>query len=288
MKKNRPFLDVDVKEKMIEINRNFQSIDNNMIAIGMDYKFYIDSNVKDVKIYKFRDHIQYRLRATILHIDILTNLLNSIDNELTSMYSLQNEGVSMHLHFERRKSDISSIFDSVIFHIISAFDYVSNLVAFLSIKGEHNYKWTKLARAVRDKNNYLSKLNFSETIDKLDREFVGQLYNHRSYLIHIGNESRKSSLSIKLMEGKVETKIFSSSTFNKNFYELRELGKVNDLSISYTLLWLLKKTTESIIEIQHKLKEYMEMNKRTDEPLFFNIGKNNEMISPSINFWSKK
>jgi len=268
--------------------KDFQSIDNNMIAIGMDYKHYLDSSFNDKKIYEFRDSILYRLRATKLHINILVNLLNSLDQELTNIYSQNNGQMNMHIHFENRKSDISSIFDSVIFHIISAFDYVSNLVGFISLKNQKKVKWTQLAKSVRDKKNELSKTNFSNLIDELDRTFIGRLYDHRSYLIHIGNDVGKSSLSIELIKGKVETKIISSSTFNKNFSELRKLGKNNDLSISFVLFWLLNKTTESIINIQFGLKEYMEKNKKNDIPFMFMKGPNDEVLPVSSNYWSEK
>jgi len=277
---------IDLKLEMEKVLKDFQSIDNNMIAIGMDYKHYLDFNFNDKKIYEFRDNILYRLRATKLHIHILVNLLNSIDEELTDIYYQENGHLSMQIHFENRKSDISSLLDSVIFHIISSFDYVSNLIGYLSIKNQKKVKWTQLAKSVRDQQNELSKTNFSNLIDELDRTFIGRLYDHRSYLIHLGNDSGKSSLSIKLMEGIVETKIISSSTFNKNFSELRELGKENDLSISFVLFWLLNKTTASIIDIQFGLKKFMEKNKKNDIPFMFMKGPNNEVLPISINYWS--
>lgn len=278
---------VDLNSEMKKILIDFQFIDSNMIAIGMDYKHYLSSNFSDNKIYEFRDNILYRLRATKLHINILINLLNSLDQELTTIYSQENGGISIQHHFEQRKSDISALFDSVIFHIISAFDYVSNLVGFLSLKGDNKFKWTQLARSVRGKNE-LSNVNFSNLINELDRTFVGRLYDHRSYLIHFGNDNGKSSLSIELIKGKVETKIISSSTFNKNFKELRDLAKENDLSISYVLLWLLQKTTDSIIDIQFSLKEYMEQNKKIKTPFMFMKGPNNESLPISKNYWKRK
>jgi hypothetical protein len=289
LRENRPYKNIaDLKLEMKNVLTDFQAIDNNMIAIGMDYKHYLDSSFNDKKIYEFRDNLLYRLRATRLHINILVNLLNSLDQELTEIYSKENGQISMQIHFENRKSDISSLFDSVIFHIVSAFDYVSNLVGFLCIKNQKKIKWTQFAKSVRDQKNELSQTNFSELIDNLDRTFIGRLYDHRSYLIHIGNDNGKSSLSIELMKGKVETKIISSSTFNKNFSELRELGKENDLSISYILFWLLNKTTESIIDIQFGLKEYMETNKKNEIPFMFMKGPNNEVLPVSTNYWSRK
>ncbi len=273
---------------MKKVSDGFQSININMIAIGMDYKHYLDSSITVNKIYEFRDNILYRLRATRLHINIVVNLLSSLDGELSDIFKKENGQLSMHMYFENRKSDISAMFDSVIFHAISAFDYVSNLVAFLSLKNHKKLKWNELAQSVRDPKNELYESCFSELIDKLDREFVGRLYKHRSDLIHSGKDGEKSSLSIELMNGKVETKILASNKFNKNFSELRKLNKEYDLSISYVLFWLLEKTIESIIDIQFGLKEFMEKNKKNDLPFMFMKGPNNEVLPVSTNYWSGK
>jgi hypothetical protein len=289
LQENRPYKNItDLKLEMKKVSDGFQSINNNMIAIGMDYKFYLDSNFTDNKIYEFRDNILYRLRATRLHINIVVNLLSSLDRELSEIFKNENGQLSMQMHFENRKSDISALFDSIIFHTISAFDYVSNLVAFMSLKNHKKLKWNELAQSVRDPKNELYESSFSPLIDQLDREFVGRLYKHRSDLIHSGKDGEKSSLSIELINGKVETKILASNKFNKNFSELRKLSKEYDLSISYILFWLLEKTIESIIDIQFELKEFMEKNKKNDLPLMFMKGPNNEVLPVSTNYWSGK
>ena len=273
---------------MKKVSDGFQSINNNMIAIGMDYKYFMDSSFTDDKIYKFRDNILYRLRATRLHIDILVNFLSSLDGELSEISREENGQLSMHMHFENRKSDISALFDSIIFHTISAFDYMSNLVAFLSLKNYKKLKWNELAQSVRDPKNELYESSFSEFIDQLDRKFVGRLYKHRSDLIHLGKDGEKSSLSIKLISGKVETTILASNKFNKNFSELKKLNEEYDLSISFILFWLLENTIESIIDIQFSLREFMERNKKNDNPFMFIKGPNNEMLPVSTNYWSRK
>lgn len=289
MQKDRLYKNItDIELEMKKVNDDFQSISNNMIAIGMDYKFYLDSNISDNKIFEFRDNILYRLRATRLHIHILANLLKSLDKELSDIFKKEKRQPIMQIHFENRKSDVSALFDSIIFHTISAFDYVSNLVAFLSLKNHKKLKWNELAKSVRDPKNELFESTFSKLIDELDREFVGRLYKHRSDLIHTGRDGEKSSLSIELIKGKVETKIIASNKFNKNFYELRNLNKEHDLSISYVLFWLLEKTSKSIIDIQFGLKEFMEKNKKNNTPFLFLKGPNNEVLPISNNYWSGK
>ena len=289
MRNKRPYKNItDLELEMEKVNDGFQSINNNMIAIGMDYKYYLDSSFTDNKIYKFRDNILYRLRATRLHINIVVSMLRSLDGELSDIFKKENDQLKMQIYFENRKSDISALFDSIIFHTISTFDYVSNLVAFLSLKNHKKLKWNELSQSVRDPKNELYDSTFSKLIDKLDRNFVGKLYKHRSDLIHTGKGGEKSSLSIELMKGQVKTKIIASNKFNQDFSELRKLNKEFDLSISYILFWLLEKTTESIIDIRYGLKEYMEKNKKNEVPFMFMKGPNNEVLPVSTNYWSGK
>lgn len=257
-----------------------------MIAIGIDYNQYFKRDLSNKTIYDSRDNIIYRLNATKFHIQILANLLESIDRELSSLYD-QKDGVrNVHDHFNKRQSDISALLDSVIFHIISAFDYVSVLVSYVCIQSNKKLKWTNLAKSARDEQNPFSKLDLGNLIDNLDRNFIGRLYDHRSYLIHISQENRPTRFSINLSNGVVKTKIISSNQFNRNFTKLRK--EEDDLSISYILFWLLRETTDSILKIQVEIKNYMEQNKEINTPLFYKRNSDNEKIPITDDIWNIK
>lgn len=286
MKTDKEYKDIDdIKNELKSILIKFDKIDQRMIAIGLDYNQYFKGNISK-KIYDLRDTIIYRLNATKLHIQILVNLIDNLDSELTSLYGQENGGRNVHLHFAHRKSDISALLDSIIFHIISAFDYVSVLVSYVCFQSDKKLKWTNLAKSARDDKNPFSKTTFSNIIDELDRTFVGRLYDHRSYLIHQSQESRSSSFSIDLLNGKVKTKINSSNQFNKNFSKLRK--QENDFSLAYILFWLIEESTDSILKIQYGLKEFMEENKKFDQPVFYSKNINGEKATITKDIWDSK
>ena len=287
MKTEKQYKDIDnIKNELGSVINDFHKIDQRMIAIGLDYNQYFRKSISNKTIYSLRDNIIYRLNATKLHIEILTNLLDALDGELTSMYEQKDGGRNVHLHFSDRKTDISALFDSVIFHIISAFDYVSILVSYVCIHNDKKLKWTNLAKSSRDEKNPFSKLSAGKLINTLDREFIGRLYDHRSYLIHIGQENRSTGYSIDLLKGEVKAKIISSNQFNKNFSKLR--NEEQDFSITYILFWLLNETTASILKIQFSIKEYMEQNKEIDRPLFYTKSSANENIPITKDIWDSK
>ena len=133
----------------------------------------------------------------------------------------------------------------------------------------------------------MSSLNFSQIIDRLDRDFVGRLYDHRSYIINVSSENRRSSFTHNLMDDSFQAQIASSQKFNKNFPELKDLNKEYDLTISFVVFWMIKQTLTSIIEIQFGLKSYMEENRKVDKPMVFRKGPNNEILPPSEPYWKR-
>jgi len=174
----------------------------------------------------------------------------------------------------------------VIGDLSSAFDYLSNLIFYISLKEDTNSKWSNVAKAVRQ--GKLKGLTFSSLIDDLDRTFVNQLYGYRSQVIHYKEDRIGSSLSVEFDQENVYAKFSSSTKFNQNFKELRELQKDFDLSISYVLMWLLNKTTDSIIAIQLELKHFIEENKKNKAPLFYLKGKDGEKIPYTDSIWKNK
>lgn len=292
MKEKKGHKDVNnIEDRLTDLLNSFSVIDNNMIALAMDYKFYIKDGFGDDEIYKIRDSILYRLRATRLHARILSGLFTSLDSELTDLHlrSLkgQKETMPLQFHFLNREKDISALFDSIIFHAVSAFDYVGNLIGFI-VSNKNKLKWTQLAKSSRDEKNEIGKTTISNLIDNLDRSFVGRLYDHRSYLIHIRNEESSMSYEINLTKGIVKSKIDVTKNFIKNFNELRQMSKTHDLSLAYVLFWLLEKTTDSIIDLQFGLKDYMEKNRKVNIPMMFRKGPNNEILPISSGYWSRK
>lgn len=236
MDKSKQIKDVqDLKSEMDFIEKQFQSFDNKMLAVAMDYKFYLDPRIKDNTIYKIRDSIIYRLNCSKFHFQILLNIITHLDLELTNAYrklEKKNNPMGLSFHFDQRALHINNLSDSIFFHLGSGFDYLSNLVEYICSKNKNTeFKWGQLAKSARDSKNPFSQNLISKAIDKLDREFVGKLYDHRSYLIHTSVDKSPSSFSINIMEAECETHIFSSVSFNKRFKELKKESETFNLTI---------------------------------------------------------
>jgi hypothetical protein len=288
MDSKKPIKDIDeISKELNQLNSQFNSISKKMMALAMDYKTYIDGNVKNNDIYDLRDSMLYRLNAAKFHLEILTGITSNTDLELTAYYrNSPDSQLRLNMHFENRVNQISYLSDSLIFHLVSGFDYMSNLVEYIC--GNNKKKklmWTQLAKSVRDKNNRYHTLTIADTIDQLDREFVGKLYDHRSYIIHITKDKNASTFIIQVMEAKCETHIFSSQKFNNQFKELKSLSKDLNLTIEFVLFWLINKSVNSFVEILFSLKHYMENNKTVKIPFMILKGPNNDMLPISGPYW---
>lgn len=270
------------------LEKEFKSIYNKMLAVAMDYKFYIDPRIKEDSIYRIRDSVTYRLNCTRFHFEILIGIIENLDIELTNAYR-EMEGkntIGLGIHFDKRALQINYLTDSIFFHLGSSFDYIGNLVEYICISNKKSaFRWGQVAKSARDINNPFSVIPIAKTIDRIDRDFVSKLYDHRSHIIHKAVDSGPRNFSINIMEAECSSHIYSSNAFNKRFSELRSASKEYRLTTQYSILWVIKKSIAYIIEIQFALKTFMEHNKKQVKPAMFIKGQNGELLSPSVAFW---
>lgn len=293
MENSLPTKDIeDLDKELKSLNDQFKSVYYKMIAVAMDYKSYIDHKASDNEIFKIRDDIIYRLHAAKFHFELLLEITASIDKEMTIIHrnSISNPNfLGPQFIFEERVKQVSYISDSIFFHLISCFDYVSNIIEYIcGGKKKKELKWTQLRKSVRDIKNPYSSKSIAKTIEKLDRTFIGKLYDHRSQIIHSTTDKRPASLNINMMQETCKTNIFSSPSFNYKFNELKNESKNYNLTIQYTLLWIIRKSIESLIEIQFSLKTFMEENKKETRLFMFVNGPNGEMLPMSGPYWKDK
>jgi hypothetical protein len=188
------------------------------------------------------------------------------------------------------KSELTALFDSFIYHVISIFDYTSSLANFISgKKNNSNLMWTQLAKSVRDSKNILSKSIFAELVDKIDREFVGKMYDHRALLIHRTADFGGYTVSHSSATGAVDSSFYASKNLIKNFPFLKEKNRETKITIRYVSLWILKETIKHINDILFSLKEEIKNNAIRDVPHTVYIDpKTKEEFPVSVLHWHEE
>lgn len=263
-KKKLPFLDID------DINKNFDFLRNeiNLISsrmgdLGLEYVNKISGqfiSLNNDLFFRLRNSIQYRLGAILLHFTLLLDIQMNFQERIDEDPFNQEESIKwMILGAEQQYA----LFDSIVFHIISLFDYLGNLIDYiLGGKSQSRLKWNGVIHLSYDNKSSLSKLPIKNVLQKLHSDFINILYNHRSDLIHYKMDFGDSSYSIDLNKGKAKLRIEAPHRFTKNFKELKKIAQENKISINYAIDWLIRKSIEATKEIINSIFTTMEENRK--------------------------
>jgi hypothetical protein len=223
----KPILDItDINEEFRTLNNNLELLQRRFMAIAMDYTHYIDNSLGQEEIYKLRDNITYRFFSTKLHTELLIKQHFAIERRFEELLKKDPQKIfgsyyPSNPHFEHSEKEISSIFDSFLYHLVSVFDYMGTLTNYIcGPKGnkQDTLKWTNLARSARDKTNHFGKKPIADKIKELDIGFVNKLYGYRSILIHEKAEFSRYSFSVHLgQEGRFSANFIATERLTKQF-----------------------------------------------------------------------
>jgi hypothetical protein len=127
--KRKNIIDInDYNSEFTKIDREFSLLNHRFMALAMDYKHYIDNSIRDNKIYTLRDNINYRLYSAKFHLEILFNHIRNIEKNVENQTIIRNPNqVPIESFIPIYMQQITSLFDSFIYHTISVFDYISTL-----------------------------------------------------------------------------------------------------------------------------------------------------------------
>jgi hypothetical protein len=268
MKKDRnkklPQLDVtDINISFEEIRKEIAHITDRMTGLGLEFINKIDGNLfseNNKRFMNLRNSIQYRLSSILFHftqlLDIQIRFQERIDED---PYDKEKSIKWMILGGEQQYA----LFDSIVFHIVSLFDYLACLINYsCSGKYESKLKWNSIIKTSHDQNSFLANSKLRTILQKWNNEFVDTLYNHRSDLIHYTMDFGNTAYTIDLMKGKASLEIEAPHRFVKNFRELKRVSQENKIMINYSVDWTIKKSLSAVRDIIDGVSEFMETNRK--------------------------
>jgi len=262
----KTILDIDDRQKAFHsISTRLELLNEGFRALSADYSHHIEvTHGKEHDILKLKENIDYRLFSSQFHLELLLRQHFAIENRIEEIYQkdpkkVLNPVYPSHPLFDHCEREISSIFDSIIFHLASVYDYLSAIVNFICNKKNKSItKWSQLAKSCRGQGNIYSTLEISKILLEENDEFVDKLYKYRSRLIHEKSDINPISFTLKIASGKTNVKFLTTQPLTKNFKELKSKSTENDFTVSYTSEWLIHKTITSIANILFGLKSHME------------------------------
>jgi hypothetical protein len=250
--RNKTFSDSD--KKLVNLREGFT-------ALSLDYGFHIENTWGgNHKIFELQENVIYRLFSSLFHFQLLLRQHQFVEQRIEDRIKNNPERYTTlifpkkHPDFEYAEKEVSAIFDSIVFHLASIFDYISILINFICVKEkDQTPQWTGISKSARDPNNKLSKKEIASVIDKLNREFVIRLYDYRSDLIHRKSDINEYSFESRIETGKLSARFICSNKIRKTFKNYGE--KTNDYTVSHFSVWLIDKTADLIGDILFGLRK---------------------------------
>ena len=278
--------------------QRLNALSRGFVALSLDYGFHIENNFGEHKINNLRNNIIYRLESALFHCELLLREHAAIEHHLKNVLANDPQKVlgffyPQNPNFEIAERKASFIFDSIVFHTASIFDYVSILITFLSIKDrDQTLHWSKIASSARKDDHELYKKLVAKTIDRIDRDFVTRLYAHRSELIHQRPDMAENAFQIQPMTGTFNIRFVAAAKVHKTFRT--HIDQDTNWSVAYFSYWIVNKAAEVIADLLFDLKVDIENNSAFSQHTYADGSKpvmiyvdpeTKQMKSPSTEIW---
>ncbi|MBO9684050.1 MAG: hypothetical protein J7502_15525 [Flavisolibacter sp.] len=264
-KNKKILLDIEDRQKAFyTISNRVEILNEGFRALYADYLHHIDIKSGKDEILKLKENIDFRLFSSKFHLELLLRQHFAIESRIQGIYQkdpgkVLNEVYPSHPLFDHCEQEITAIFDSIIFHLASVYDYLSAIINFICNKKDKSItKWSQIAKACRDKGNIYNRKNIATVIGSENDNFVDKLYRYRSRVIHEKSDINPISFTLQIASGKTDVKFIATEAIVKSFKFLKEKSKTHNITVSYASEWLIHETIDSIIKVLFGLKEEME------------------------------
>ncbi|WP_223559604.1 hypothetical protein [Chryseobacterium lathyri] len=276
----------DIGDRLQESKRiddKFVRLHDRFLAVAMDYKCYINDKFGDSEIFKFRDNVIFRLQSARFHFNLLLQFQDLIETNLNKLSPIENR-MEFHSYQRQAAEEIYSLFDSMVYHVCSIFDYLFSLINFIHGKEKLDKpKWNTFRTDKNKKKNLYCSVEMIEALTKIDDNFVFPLIQHRSHLIH--TEHSVGNIHISYENKKV--RFLVTDTLKSHFPEFtKENGNI-PTTLAFSAKWLIDKSFLSITEVLFETRDDMIRNKKVETPPFF-IWEDNKMKEASMHYWGNR
>jgi hypothetical protein len=302
MKEQIIFID-NPQESLDKIQELIKVVHEGFMALPMDYGYHINNvfgQAKDGKheIYELRDNINYRISSANLHFYLLLDRKLEIERRFEKMLNEKptvfNGFVTGNPYFEMASDEIMALYDSIVFHLSSCFDYLATLIQFVFGKNpESKLQWITLVKHCHNKQSEFAKRKFIQNIKTVDADYVSKFNDYRAELIHRKKSTSFANVSWQLNSGKVTTKFKCSEKIKINLKKI--IDKDLNYCVSYASFEMIKQTLLKIAFVLNGMYDEFRENYHPHAPVMNNGGfqimtmnpETKFAESPALGFWKK-
>lgn len=208
-----------------DIKKRSGSIQEQLVEFGLNYSNKISGTLKNDRLFILRDSICNRIDSVIFHYEILNQI-----NRPNFNFSGNHYGPQLAMEISRKQN---YIFDSIIFNLISSFDYLSSLINFTFQKNKDKWKstWTKLENKARCNEDY-KNLEISKFIVESNKKWVSKLNDYRAALIHYEGESLGYKQTVFPVIEQTKILIYAPTNFRNKFKKLIKTDIKEEINVN--------------------------------------------------------
>lgn len=214
--KKIPRLDIeDFRKRFQLLLKEISIIENKLQVLNLDFINKITGKLdgpQNNDYFVIRDSIYFRLSSMLLHLRLLDSIQK---NHYKMINSAKDKQLELNYNVYKFLDEQFQIFDSIIFHSISLFDYLGNLTGFICI-GNINMKWNGVMKSINDSKNLFSKFKLSENFRMVHSDLINKLYNYRSELIHYSKDSGGVQSNYNLLNNEIKFTVMAPKNFVKD------------------------------------------------------------------------
>ena len=261
----KPPLDVpDPQIAFREVGRLSKQMHDSLIFLGLEYINKITGTMKSDANDRFmllRDSILYRVRTLTYHLGLLQSIK---ENQLAHLQKLKFNSSERQMALLDGAEQQFGLFDDIVLHSISLFDYVGNLADYVcGTKGRMGLQWNGLVAACRSTDNELSRSPISQFVLNLHEAFVDKLYGHRSQVIHFKSDAGSVQISFSLHTGVSTFTVFAPKKFVKVIEPLSGLTLNNQLTLNYVSFWTVENTIKASSDLARQMVAHIKGHRKT-------------------------
>lgn len=269
---DRPTKDIDDLDSALdELDEKRDTLREQLHGLGLDYVNKVDDTFdgETRAIYQIRDEVFHREDSFRFHIKLLLRIQHNAEVTLRSnTENMEVNGLQQSLITEKTAHQQFAVFDSVLFHGISLFDYLAGLIQHVVTAGENRkWNWKNIRTAAHHPENPFSETVIAEVVRDVNG-FVQNFYNHRASVIHHQADLGGHVLTERLgptADERFDLKTFAPRGFIQKFDDLKRIDESYAITLRFAALWIANRTLEGAIRIVEALREYAEQNRQIPE-----------------------
>lgn len=170
---------------------------------------------------------------------------NVLDSELPFDHALSRKFMTVSRHY-------LFYFDTIVNQIVSLYEYLANCSSYLLI-GNHasNFKWKKSIAEIKSRGYD----QLASTLEKINFDFMNDLYEIRAGIFHYGFLKMSSSYSHDWQTGKVEMKFSSDKKVHHLLTKASLVEKSDEpVGVREAANFIIEKSLRYVIDILEALK----------------------------------